>query len=79
MSVDLVLEVNDIKDICQYLEYALEQYKKTPRKKGWDETLYNETRIRMLQYKLKQNKKYIEHERIVKVLKASIDAGIDME
>lgn len=79
MSVNIMLEVNDIRDICNYLEYALCEYKKAPRKKGWDDTLYNETRIRTLQYKLKHNAKYIEHERLVKILKASRDAGIDLD
>lgn len=79
MSVNIMLEVNDIRDICNYLEYALCEYKKAPKKKGWDETTYNEMRIRQLQQKLKNNKKYIDHERIVKVLKTSRDAGIDLE
>lgn len=79
MGVDIELETNDIKEICKFLEYALEQYKKAPRKKGWNDTLYNEMRIRQLQQKLKNNKKYIDHERIVKVLKTSRDAGIDLE
>lgn len=79
MGVNITLETNDIRDICNFLEYALKEYKKAPRKKGWDDTLYNEMRIRQLQYKLKHNKGYIEHERIVKVLKTSRDAGIDIE
>ena len=30
-------------------------------------------------YKLKHNKGYIEHERKVRILRANIDAGIDLE
>lgn len=79
MSVNIMLEVNDIRDIINYLEYALDEYKKRPTKKGWDDTQYNEMRIRQLQYKISQNKKYIEHERIVKILKVNRDAGIDID
>lgn len=79
MSVDITLEVNDIRDICKYLEYALSEYKKIPSKEGWNDALYNEIRIRTLQHKLKNNKKYLEHERIVKVLKTNRDAGINID
>lgn len=79
MGVNIILEVNDIKDICKYLEYALSEYQKNPKNDGWDETLYNEMRIRTLQYKLKNNPKYLEHERIVKILKVNRDAGIEID
>ena len=45
----------------------------------WDDTFYNQLRIRQLQYKLKHNKRYIDHERKVRILRANIDAGIDLE
>jgi hypothetical protein len=78
MSANVMLDTNDIRDICNYLDYVLKVQKKRPDEE-WDDTFYNQLRIRQLQYKLKHNKGYIEHERKVRILKANIDAGIDLE
>lgn len=79
MSADVKLDTNDIRDLCNYLDYVVEKQKKEPPSDDWDDTLYNQLRIRQLQYKLKHNKGYIDHERKVRILRANIDAGIDLE
>lgn len=78
MSANVILDTNDIRDICNYLDYVLKVQKKKSDE-DWDDTFYNQLRIRQLQYKLKHNKRYIDHERKVRILRANIDAGIDLE
>lgn len=79
MSVNLILETNDVRDLCNFLEYALEQYKKEPNHVGWDDRIYNEMRINQLLNKIKNNKEYIEHRRRTTIFRASADAGINLD
>lgn len=79
MSVNIVLEVNDVRDICNFLEYVLEQQKKEPNHEGWDDRKYNEMRINQILKKLNDNEGYIEYQRRIKIYRTNADAGIDID